>query len=224
MRSLTEAFTALALALIAAACVGPRAESGLTAQRMSDWHGEYPAAARWLAIAGQPDAIQAVWPAVERARIGVDTPLTTPPVWIAAEMTTLPPETETQVWDEACNLLAQLPGAELEEIADDLRGALGWMDHWREVEERLSGVETTSEGLMAAAFEQPATRDLFAPMLRRRGLEPSQTSADMVGGTMTSGEHMAMHVALVCAVSQMSGPDREAWLEAVERRAPEILP
>jgi len=200
------------------------AHRSLDARDLAQWGDRYPAGARWVAMARCPEAIVRVWPAVEATGVGVDAPLTTPAVWVASELARIPNDSEREAWTNACALLAEAPGAERERVLGVLSDDLLWIEEWQGVEERLAQVETSAEGLMAAAFQDPATRDLFTPLLQRRGLDPNRVSPEMVGGTMTAGEHVAMRMSLICAVSQMSESHRERWFTVMEQRAPAIQP
>jgi hypothetical protein len=187
---------------------------GAVAPPLEEWVTRHATAACWFALAEVPGALEAAWPTItgQVTYLQGQRPNSVDPVWIAVEMSSLSPETQTTAWAEACDALG-----------DDEREALGpseiWVERWDDIGARLQSLDVAGEMLLAAAFTLEPTRGAFDAVLAHRGLDPETVSGEEIASSATSAEHITLMFEIHRRLVTMSEEDLDAWLEAAEAAA-----
>jgi hypothetical protein len=137
------------------------------------------------------------------------------PAWIAVEMSSFPPEIQTDAWAEACEALG-------EDERTALAPSVSWVERWDNIGARLHSLDMAGEMLLAAAFDLEPTRGAFDAVIAQRGLNPETVTGEEIATSATSAEHITLMFEIRRRLVEMSDGELDDWIEAVALAAPGI--
>ncbi|MBN1476539.1 hypothetical protein JXA47_07295 [Candidatus Sumerlaeota bacterium] len=176
----------------------------------AQWLAHHAPAACWFALAETPSALGAAWPVItgQVTYLQGHRPDSVAPAWIAVEMSSFPPETQTEAWAEACAALG-------EEERRALAPSESWVERWDGIGNRLHSLNMAGEMMLAAAFTLEPTRGAFDTVIAQRGLDPERVTGEEIAASASSAEHITLIFEIQRRLVMMSDEDLEAWIEAV---------
>lgn len=221
MRRLTLALLLLSLAgchrtLGSLRQAPPPSELEAPLDLIREWPSRYPAQAIWLALWECEDARPLAWPAIHSRMPYIRHIEDAQPSWIAVEMAGLNDEAQAAAWGEVCDAIAGSDPSQRYLLPASMLTEQDWMRQWRDAVNTLQGLHTASEAVLAAAFLQPETQDLFDRLLHSRGLQRETTDPGELCGTLTSAEHAELSTALTRRLAGMTDTDRARWFNAAQ--------
>lgn len=194
----------------------PAAELESPLDLVREWPTRYPAQAVWLALWECEDVRPLAWPAIHSRLPYLRRQEDAQPSWIAVEMSGLNEEAQETAWSEVCDAIGAADPSQRYLLPASMLGQQEWMRQWRDAVNTLQGLRTTSEAVLAAAFLQPETQDLFDRLLRARGWQRETTNPGDLAGTLTSAEHADLSTALTRRLAGMTDTERARWFNAAQ--------